>query len=190
MGVAKIHSDKHRLLKQFGIRAVILFIIWSLAFNFYIVPTGTINNQLTRWVVQGTQYGLQMLGYSTWTEIKPNAEESSRLSMIIYMDSEPAVLVADGCNGLELFALFVGFIICFPGPSRPKFLFCIGGTAVLFLLNIIREIVLALNYHHFRISFDFNHKYTYAGVVYFVVFLIWRYWLNRYSWVVLKRIEA
>jgi len=177
-------NTRGELLRKFAIRSCIAFTLWMIIFHFLILPTGTVNNLLTRYVVQGTYQGLKSLGYVADREFQSNEEkETVKLRGIISLNGEPAVLVADPCNGMELFALFAGFIVCFPGRIRPKLVYIFCGILALFLLNVFREMALALNYHHFRVSFDFNHKYTYAAMVYLAVLLIWRHWLNHFSFI-------
>ena len=177
----KVVFSKKVLIRNFLIKAAIFYIGWTILFHGFILPSGSFNNFLTLSVAKGTKLGGQFLGYNSEVVIQRDEKIVSRIKAIVYMDGEPAVLVADGCNGLELFALFVGFIICFPGPGLPKLIFSTVGTMILFLINIIREITLAFNYLYFRSSFNFNHHYTYAIVVYAIVFMIWRYWLNNHS---------
>ncbi len=162
--------DKNVLLKGFAIKAVIGFVVWLILYHGLIIPDGRLNGFLTSTVISGTTYGLSLCGF-----------ETSREGDMIIIDNQPVVLVADGCNGLELFALYVGFLLCFPGKLKFKLLFIPIGIALIYLINVAREIVLALNYKFFQETFDFNHKYTYVFVVYLFVFAIWRYWLNRYS---------
>ncbi|REE01623.1 exosortase X [Marinoscillum furvescens] len=163
-------QERKRLLKVFVVRAVALYALWLVVYYGFIQPEGSLNAWLTNLVIQGTVIGLDLLGYETSGE-----------GSLIYIDNQPVVLVADACNGLELFALYAGFLLCFPGPIRYKAFFIPIGIGVVFLVNVLREIVLSLNYKFFQQTFEFNHKYTYVFVVYGVVFLIWRYWLNRYS---------
>ena len=170
---------KKHLLKIFAVRAAVLFVCWLLLFHLYLIPDGRLNNSLTRSVVIGTQIGLEAIGYNVSREFSYKEGEINNLRGILSIDSEPVVLVADACNGLELFALFAGFLLCFPGRLKYKLFYIPAGIFILFFLNIIREIALALNYYHFRVSFDFNHKYTFAAIVYLVVFLIWRHWMNN-----------
>ncbi|MCR9249724.1 MAG: exosortase/archaeosortase family protein [bacterium] len=172
-------NKKQQIIKKFLIRAVISFVIWTVVFNFFIVPHTKINSVLTESVVIGSAIGLKFLGYEIGSEIQQS--ESNTSSGILTISNEPAILVADACNGLELFALYAGFIICFPGKFKYKAIFLPIGIAILFLVNILREIALALNYHFYKVSFDFNHHYTFAILVYLIVFLIWRYWLNNFS---------
>lgn len=168
MSEAKI--DKGRLLKGFAIKAIVTFISWVIIYYGFIIPDGRVNGFLTQSVIRGTTLGLSWLGYDTKGQ-----------GNMIFIDSQPVVLVADACNGLELFALYIGFLLCFPGKWKYKLIFITIGVFFLYAINVIREIVLALNYKFFQESFDFNHKYTYVFIVYLFVFSIWRFWLNRYS---------
>ena len=173
-------KDKVRsILKSFLIKAIIIFVVWQVAYYGFILPNGRANSWLTIQVVTGTKVGLDLLGYDSdfgQTDIK-----NPQSSRYIYIDNQPVVLVADECNGFELMALYIGFLLAFPGPWKWKAIFILVGTVVIFIVNILREVVLALNYKYFQESFDFNHKYTYVFVVYSVIFLIWRFWLNNYS---------
>lgn len=164
------YADRKKLVKIFLIRCGVAYVLWLVAYYGFIQPDGRINAFLTDLVIQGTIIGLDLLGYAT----------SGQGSMVL-IDNQPVVLVADACNGLELFALYAGFLICFPGKIRYKSIFIPIGIGIIFLVNVLREIVLSLNYKFFQETFDFNHKYTYVLVVYTVVFLIWRFWLKRYS---------
>lgn len=168
-----------RLLKPFLYKAVGLFVVWQVMYHLVIVPDGRANQWLTEKVVIGTKLGLNLFGYDTshnWTN-----HFDGDTSRYVFIDNEPVVLVGDPCNGLELMALFMGFIIAFPGSWKFKSIFLPLGSIFIFFINVIREVILALNYKYFQETFDFNHKYTYVFIVYSFIFLIWRYWLNNYS---------
>lgn len=168
-----------KILTTFAIRVVITVVCWFSVYYGFIKPDGRVNGWLTTKVVQGTSLGLDLLGHNVDTSsININNQD---ISGSVFIDGEPVVLVADECNGLELMALYIGFFLCFPGPWRFKSLFIPFGTIMVFLINIVREIVLALNYKYFQETFHFNHKYTYVLIVYLSIFWIWRFWLNRYS---------
>ena len=133
-----------------------------------------INTFLTNQVSQGMVIGLGLLGYETDFKIVNNKN-------LVYSDKQAVLLVADACNGLELFALFTGFILAFPGKWKYKAIFIPAGIFLIFLINVLREIALSLNYKFFQETFELNHKYTYVFIVYIFVFIIWRYWLKNYS---------
>lgn len=161
---------KNQIIKTFAIRALILYGLWVIIYYGYIQPNGRLNEFLTYRVVAGTVFGLDVLGYQT--DAKDN---------IVHIKGEPVVLVGDACNGLELFALYSGFLLAFPGKKIYKAFFIPVGILIIYVINVIREIALSLNYKFFRESFEINHKYTYVFIVYVAVFLIWRFWLKNYS---------
>ncbi len=161
---------KSTLIKKIVIRTIILFTTWIIVYYGFILPDGRINKNLTATVVAGTDFCLDVLGYNAAVE-----------DNIVKIDGESVVLIADGCNGLELFALYAGFIIIFPGRLDMKLIFIPVGIFIIYIVNVLRETALALNYKFFRESFEINHKYTYVLIVYIIVFLIWRFWLKRYS---------
>lgn len=162
--------DKRKLIKNFFIKAGIFYVIWQILYIGFVRPNGQVDRVLTGLVVDGTVVGLNLAGFS-----------SSKQQNIVYIDDVAAVRVEKQCNGLELLALFVGFLVCFPGNWKPKLFVGIIGSIILFLTNIIREIVLALNYIYFQSSFNINHKYTYTIVVYLFVFILWKYWIKNFS---------
>ncbi len=167
------------ILRTFIIRIIILFFGWLILYQGFVRPDGRVDHWMSMRVVDLTRTCLAILGHDTNTQFRPDGPGIN--SRYVYVDGTPVLSVADGCNGIELIALFMGFIIAFPGKWNYKLTFIIIGSILIYLLNVIREVILALNYMFFRETFDFNHKYTYVLVVYSMVFLIWRFWLNRYS---------
>ena len=175
---SQMKTGYEKILRTFILRSVLLTLFWLIAHYSFIQPHGAIDKWLTTKVVQGTKIGLSVLGYDTTYDWNNNDVMTSKL---IYIDQHPVVLVADACNGLELIALYIGFLLSFPGPWKWKICFIPIGTLIIFVTNVLREIVLALNYKYFQSTFDFNHKYTYVFIVYLIIFLMWRFWLNRWS---------
>lgn len=179
------NTDKvQSILKTFAIRAVILLISWMIAYHGFIKPYTGINNWLSIQVLNSTRIALSALGYDTSLDLSKASTYDFKNA--VFIDGQPVVLVADGCNGLELMALFIGFLLSFPGPVKYKAIIIPFGSIMVFIINVLREVILALNYKYFQETFEFNHKYTYAFVVYFTIFLIWRYWLNHYSSIGIK----
>lgn len=160
----------NKLAISFIMKAAVIFFIWMILYYGYILPNGYFNPILTKALLGSTVGVLKAIGY-----------DSYNVQNVIYVDGKSSVLVADVCNGLELMVLYVAFFICFPGPIKHKLIFIPVGLIVLFLINVVREVLLVLNYNYFQKTFEFNHKYTYVFFVYAAVFLIWRYWLNNYS---------
>ena len=162
------------IVKKFLIRAGIIYVGWLILYHAVIIPDGRLNKFLTDQVSAGTVVGLELLGYDTEFKIVDDKN-------MVYIDGQAVVLVADACNGLELFALYTGFLLAFPGRWTYKAIFIPVGIFLIYLINIAREIALSLNYKFFQETFELNHKYTYVFIVYVFVFIIWRFWLKNYS---------
>lgn len=159
-----------QVFKSFLTKAGIVFTIWLVVYYGFVYPDGRLNEWLTQSVLDNSVLVLDFIGYNADTR-----------GHIILIDNETVVAVGDECNGLELIALFTSFFLCFPGPLKYKLLFIPIGSVSIYMMNITREVSLALNYRFFQSTFEFNHTYTYVLFVYMGVFLIWRYWLNNYS---------
>ena len=161
---------KNRLVKRFFIIAVILFVSWQLVYYLWIKPQGSLDRALTSLVVKGTELGMKLFD-----------ENSEAIDNIIYINNTPAIRIEPVCNGLELMVLYISFFLCIPGRLKFKIIYVLGGIAIIFVLNTIRQMLLAYNYIYFNSTFEFNHKYTFIAVIYFAVFLLWRQWLTNDS---------
>ena len=106
---------------------------------------------------------------------------NENLNYEIYINDVQSLYIGNGCNGLMVTVLYICFIIAYPGRWKPKLLFIIMGTLLLYVLNVIRIIMLTFDFLFDRDLFEFNHKYTYTFILYSVVFLCWMSWVNKYS---------
>jgi exosortase family protein XrtF len=109
---------------------------------------------------------------------------------VLCIAGETMVGVGNPCNGLELFALFAGFIICFPGKFKAKLWFIPLGMIIIHFANVIRTFALALIQLKAPQYLEFNHHYTFTVIVYSIIFLLWMWWVNRYSGLNLENKKA
>lgn len=159
-------SPVYRFLIQFAL----LSLIWYFCYYFILQPYSPIDN----WVIDATlsvsKKILSILGHSVFVE-----------GRVIRIAGTSGLWVGDSCNAISLFALFSGFIIAFPGPIQSKIWFIPAGIFIIFLLNCIRMVVLAIVDVYSRAWTEFNHTYTFTIVIYGCIFLMWMLWVNRYS---------
>ncbi len=87
--------------------------------------------------------------------------------------------IAEPCNGLDFFGLFICFILAFPTTIKEKLKFLPIGLLTIHVLNMIRINLLIFNYYHFRTSFDFNHKVTFNLIVYGIMLVMWVLWTRK-----------
>jgi exosortase family protein XrtF len=161
-------------LIAFLVKAVLLYVLWFLLYDYVIAPSRTIDNWLNKVVGVQSTYVLRAIGYESDT-IPGNNQT------VVRINEQSMVGVGNPCNGLELFVLFAGFIICFPGSTKSKVWFIPLGMVIIHIANVLRSTSLALIQFHDPASLDFNHHYTFTVIVYSIIFGLWMYWVNRYS---------
>ncbi len=166
----KEDMSRRKLLIGFLIKALVLFIVYEVLYYQFIQPDETVDILLTGLVLKGAVVILNLVGF-----------EATRVENVIFINEVQSVKVAHGCNGLEMLALYIGFIICFPGKWMYKIIYILMGTVALIFSNMIRDALLAINYNYFQVTFDLNHKYTYSLALYFIIFMIWKHWITNYS---------
>ena len=140
---------------------------WFILYDFLL---SSFDDYLTNMVVNMSVGFLQLAGY--------NAESKN---IMIQIDGRDTVYVYHACNGMVLMALYVGFIVAFPGPVLKKLLFIPFGILTINMLNILRVAALALNSFYADHTLEFNHKYTFTIIVYAAIFGLWMLWVKRYS---------
>ena len=162
-------NDSKQIVR-FLLIAFSLYITWYLFHDILISPNNYIDSWLSgteTWLTAGT---LNIIGY-----------DAAFQTNVVYINGYPVVLVSNVCNGMVLFALFSGFIIAYPGPWKAKLFYIPVGIFLIYVLNVLRIMALALNSWHSRDTLEFNHKYTFAFVVYACIFAFWMFWIKRYA---------
>jgi len=154
----------------------VLYLLWFLLYDKWLLKDGLIDGFLINHLVEITDFMLTVLGYETF-----------QYADAVGVDGTHGVLIGAPCNGLDLFALFAGFIIIFPGKFIHKLIFIPLGIGVVHILNILRLVALALIVVYFPDSLQFNHKYTFTIVVYTCIFIMWMIWVKKFSLTKTKR---
>ncbi len=171
----QFYTENRDLIRFLG-SAFILLVFWVMATTFFpafinkihyyiIVPQADISAMVLRW-----------FGYIVDQDYMVNGCEAR-----IVFAGGGAICVGTGCSGLELFVLFVGFIMLMPGRMKNKSWFIPLGLVAILLLNIIRIIILSVIYYHTPEYLDFNHKYTFVIIVYGAIFGLWVLWVSKFA---------
>lgn len=163
-------SKQDKFISLFILKALGLYFIWYLLYDNWLLKDGWVDNFLIDHLVNSTYFALELIGYTAFT-----------YADAVGVDGTHGVLIGAPCNGLELFALFSGFIILFPGKLIHKLIYIPIGLLIIHLLNIIRLVGLALVVVYSPDSLAFNHKYTFTIMVYGVIFLLWVVWIKKFA---------
>ena len=158
----------------FVIKAIGLFILWVVVVKPFLILEGGGNDLVTVYTGETSCLMLRLVGFDSYVEIIKG-------KVYLLVASSPIVFIGNGCNALTIMALFVGFVIAYPGPYKSKAIFIVLGMALVFLMNALRVLSLGLNMIYHQTSFEFNHKYTFTFMVYAVVFILWMLWANKFS---------
>jgi exosortase family protein XrtF len=165
-------------MKRFLIRAVLLIGIWLFLFYIVIIPHTHINRDLCYLVAKNTTLLLSF--FDSGYHVSFVFRDKYFLNTVCYYNT-CVVGVGRPCNGLELFALFTGFVIAFPGNWKHKLWFIPSGVLFIHVLNVLRVASLTLIQLNYPKYLQFNHKYTFTVIVYAVTFSLWMIWVNRFG---------
>ncbi len=149
-------------IQPFIIRAVILFFAWKLLYTFILYPYGIPNDWLTQFTEDSVAKVLSFF-----------YKNVSQYNHAIYANGIETVIIAPECNGLEVFVLYIGLMLCIPTNWKRLLAFSVMGVIVIFILNVLRSAGLAAMYYHQNYFVNFAHHYAFKLIIYAVVFLFW-----------------
>ena len=149
-------------LARFVGTSLIIFISLQLAYDLYFLPDGRLDTFLS---LSGVSIGagiLRFLGYLVNTD-----------NRIISIVGSKAVEINNGCNGLQLFGLFSGFIIAYPTALKLKGILLVSGSFLLFFSNSCRIAFFAYFNSIFPQYWNIIHDSSSYLFFYPIVLLFW-----------------
>ncbi len=159
-----------KFLILFFVKAILLYFIWFFLYENWLMKVGFVDNIIIDSLIYFTDLLLQFFGYSTFV-----------YEHAIGIQGSHGVYIGIPCNGLDLMALFAGFILLFSGSWKTKFWFIPLGLLIIYVLNLVRVLVLTIMAKTAPEYLDFNHKYTFTILLYMFVFFGWLLWVNKYA---------
>lgn len=153
-----------------------LYVGWYLLYAFVIHPWGVLDRAVIDALIHQAGWLLRALGYDLIPE-PPNAE----MLRTIGVQGGTLLWIGDPCNGVSLFAVYLIFLLAYPGPARHKLWFGVLGVLSIHLINLFRVAALCLITRIDYELLNFNHDYTFYVVVYGWVFLLWWIWVKRFG---------
>jgi exosortase family protein XrtF len=170
-------------------RFILLFLViyagWYGLYEFLIQPNGTFDEWIIATIVQHSRWIFDVFGV-VLSELQPGLHPSNWLAI----EGSSGVIIGPSCNGLALFALFLAFMLSFPGPIKHKVWYVPLGMLLIHAVNLLRVVALVLIVKWNESWLEFNHDYTFTILVYLFVFALWYIWINRFSPVKSLRDEA
>jgi exosortase family protein XrtF len=175
-------------VRIFLLRGLVLFAIWKFVYLFFWAQPRTLDGPLTNTVGSQSVCILnqvyQTKGFkSTPVVAVTRMEGDYQIAKVSKIDKDGKHLlnIADDCNGLELFILYIGFILSMPATIKRKVVYLIGGVFIIHIVNLLRCVGLSALLMHWDRYFDLAHHYIFKIMVYSTIFVLWVRYSNNLS---------
>ncbi|MBT4371247.1 MAG: archaeosortase/exosortase family protein [Candidatus Marinimicrobia bacterium] len=153
-------------LTRFLIMAGGVYVIWYLLYDYYLLPDGRLDAFLSYSGVSLAGSLLNVFGWEIYSD-----------SRVLAVTGTNGVEIQNGCNGLELIGLYIGFIIAYPGGNIYKrIMFLAGGIALLIVANVFRIMIFALSIYYIPNWWEQVHTYSSYFIFYPIVLTLWYLW--------------
>lgn len=151
----------------FALKGLLVYILWYILYDLWILPDGKIDEWLSLNIIDVSAGILTFIGFDVYTAFR-----------VIGIDQAAGIEIVNGCNGLSAIGLFLGFVFAYPGNNAKRWLFMLTGIGVIYLVNILRIVVLAITQVYWSNFFEFTHDYSTTAIFYIVIFIMWVIWAN------------
>jgi exosortase/archaeosortase family protein len=160
----------NKTARIFIVKLIAIILVWECSCHFVLKPARVPDKLLTDIIACGTAKGINLFCNQlpvTWTEksVQPGSN--------ILQNGKIVFFISDGCNGLDLIAIYILLIVLLPYSLTRKIVFGIGGIIAIILVNILRCISLFWIYFRCRDTYEFNHHYVFTILMYLVIFSGW-----------------
>lgn len=170
---------KYKSVVRFISVFLVVYVGLSLAYKFYLQFSDGSKfypDYVTHLVAKQSELVLNAFGYHAKIIAHPT-EPSNKLML----NGQYLARVIEGCNSISVIILFVSFIIAFSGRLKDTIFFVLSGSVLLYSVNLLRIVFLTMGIYHFPENSGFLHAVIFPGIIYGMVFLLWMFWVNRFS---------
>ncbi len=165
-----------KLIKSFLLRALVIFVVWQFAYRLVLEPRRFPDGVLTNVTAYSTEKLLSLF-YNNVSTLYPHRVD--RKAATILIDGHKIISVADPCNALDIYVLYLSFLFCFPADWKRRTKFIVFGIAYIFVLNVIRCAIIAWMNIHYRGWVEISHHYIFTTALYLLVFYVWVHYTKK-----------
>ena len=170
---------KYKSVIRFIITFLSVYILLSVAYKLYLDYSDGSKyypDYLTNAVAKQSEELLETVGYET--RIEPHADEPS---MKLIIRNKFVARVVEGCNSVSVIVLFISFIIAFSGQFKTTLFYVLAGSTLIYVVNLIRIVILSIGLYHYPWRREILHTVIFPAIIYGMVFVLWMFWVNRFS---------
>lgn len=170
---------KYKLVIRFIITFLLVYGVLTIGYNVYLkLSDGSKHypDYMTNLVARQTNSLLNSVGYEA--KVIPHPKEPS---MKVIINGKFVARVIEGCNAVSIIILFLSFIVAFAGKIKTTLFYCFAGSIIIHAFNLIRIVILSAGLYHYPWRREVLHNVIFPMLIYGTVFMLWMFWVNRFS---------
>lgn len=155
------------------------YLLLSVLYNLYLTYGSSATyypDYVTHQVAAQSEQVIEWMGYVS--SIEPHPKEAS---MKLYVEGAFLARVVEGCNAVSVIILFVAFMLAFFNGWKKTLLFISGGIVFIYGMNVVRIALLGIAIYEYPTYTELLHGVLFPAVIYGSVFLLWIFWVTRFS---------
>lgn len=167
--------NKLNTFQKFILKSIILYGLFYFIYELILKKYTSFDQYFIRIIINLCTDILTLLDFKTFASKEINDFQ------VFGIDGSNGVWIGGPCNGITLMFLFAIFIIAYPGNFKNKLWYLPIGVILVYTINIIRIISLAVLAFYYPQYLNFNHTYTFTFIAYLFVFFLWMLWTNKFT---------
>ena len=170
---------KYKSVIKFILTFLIVYAVLSFTYKFYLdLSDGSkyYPDFLTNLVAKQSEVLVDAFGYDGTIAVHPKEP-----SMKLIINNKFVARVVEGCNSISIIILFISFIIAFAGKFKTTFFYILAGSVLIYVVNLFRIVILSIGLYHYPWRREELHTVIFPMIIYGMVFLLWMFWVNRFS---------
>lgn len=170
---------KYKSVIKFIVTFLLVYGILTFVYKLYLdYSEGSIYypDYFTNLVAKQTDALLHAFGYDSQI-----AKHSDEPSMKLIINGKFVARVIEGCNSISIIILFVSFVIAFADKFKTTFIYILAGSTLIYIVNLFRIVILSVGLYHYPWRREELHTVIFPLIIYGMVFLLWMFWVNRFS---------
>ncbi len=170
---------KYKSVLRFILIFLVVYVVLSIVYKLFLQFSDGSKfypDYFTHTVAKQSEALLNTFGYHT--KVLPHPNEPS---MKVVLNNRYLARVIEGCNSVSVIILFIAFIVAFSGKLKPTLFYSISGSVLIYSVNLLRIALLTIGLYHYPEYEDILHTIVFPCIIYGLVFLLWVFWVNRFS---------
>ena len=131
---------------------------------------------ITTMVADQTEGVLTFFGYDA-----ASMQHEDEMSVKVLLNGHYTARVIEGCNSFSIIILFLSFIIAFSGSLKATIIFGLIGSAIIYVINILRIAFLTVMLYKYPDQQELLHNLIFPAIIYGTTFLLWVIWVQKFS---------